>query len=141
MRRGHNDDRCSWPVPEKENQLDQHLNVKSPQLQNNSITESDTRKGSNKVNLRSSYFIDKQEDNHPLKTSKKAVIKSSYFKREPKTAGSDIDSSCLVKEMSCINNEICDKILPALASVGNKYDKDLSMKRKGSSHLNPIVSI
>ncbi|CAO2823458.1 unnamed protein product [Amaranthus hypochondriacus] len=141
LRRGHDDDHCSWPVPEKENQPDQHLNVKSPQLLNNSITESDTRKGSNKVTLRSSYFIDKQEDNYPRKTSKKAVVKSSYFNREPKTAGSDINSSCLVKEISCINNEISDKFLPELASVDNKYDKDLSMKRKASSRLNPIEHV
>ncbi|KMS96666.1 hypothetical protein BVRB_8g200870 [Beta vulgaris subsp. vulgaris] len=137
LRRGHADEHCPRTVSEKGNLQDQHTTVKSSSFQHNLVCEVDPSYRNDKVTLRSSYFVDKQDDNDTLRTSKKVVIKSSYFKHKSKPTQSCINERCLIKDDSSIDGEMSEKGSPEMALVGNNLDEDLYVKRKASSSLNP----
>ncbi|KNA21532.1 hypothetical protein SOVF_042330 [Spinacia oleracea] len=136
MRRGRDDEHGAWTFSEKKNLQEQHT-TKSSSFQHNSVCESDPSYRTNKSILRRSYFVDKPDDNNLLGTSKKVVIKSSYFKHKSKTTGSYVNDSCLAKDNSSVDGDISEKILPEMISDGNDYDENLYIKRKASSSLNP----
>lgn len=140
LNKSHDNEHGSFTVSEKENLQEQHATIKSTYFQHNSVCENDPSYRCDKVNLRSSYFVDKPDDIDRLGASKKVVIKSSYFKHKSKTTGNDADDRSLAKDNISVDVEI-DKPLPKMASVGNHYEEDLYSKRKASSSLTPNVSI